>query len=53
MREPAARMLLDHQHEFPSQWAAISSISNQLGLNHETLRQWVRRAETEPASVLV
>ncbi len=47
MRERAVRMLFDHAHEYPSQWAAISSISTQLGVNHETLRQWVRRAETD------
>ena len=47
MRERAVRMLFEHQQEYPSQWAAISSISKQLGINHETLRQWVRRAETD------
>ena len=47
MRERAVRMLLDHQHEYPSQWAAIQSISGQLGINHETLRIWVRRVETD------
>jgi transposase len=47
MRERAVLMLFEHKHEYPSQWAAISSISKQLGINHETLRIWVRRAETD------
>ncbi len=45
MRERAVRMLFEHQHEYPSQWKAIESISEMLNVNHETLRQWVRRAE--------
>jgi len=46
-RERAVRMVLDHQHEYPSQWKAIESIAKKLSVNHETLRQWVRRAETD------
>ena len=47
MRERAVRMVFDHQHEYPSQWKAIESISKKLSINHETLRIWVRRAETD------
>jgi transposase len=47
MRERAVRMVFDHQDEYPSQWKAIESISAKLSINHETLRQWVRRAETD------
>ena len=47
MRERAVRMVLDHQDEYPSQWKAIESISAKLQINHETLRIWVRRAETD------
>ena len=47
MRERAVRMLLEHQHEYPSQWKAIESISEKLNINHETLRLWVRRAEVD------
>ena len=46
-RKRAVRMVLDHQHEYPSQWKAIESIAKKLSVNHETLRQWVRRAETD------
>mgnify|MGYP001552085328 FL=1 len=47
VRERAVRMVFDHQGEYPSQWKAIESISKKLSINHETLRQWVRRAETD------
>ena len=47
VRERAVRMVFEHQNEYPSQWKAIESISAKLSINHETLRQWVRRAETD------
>src|SRR5215207_11689402 len=47
VRERAVRMVFDHQDEYPSQWKAIESISAKLSINHETLRLWVRRAETD------
>ena len=47
VRERAGRMVFEHQHEYPSQWKATESISKMLNVNHETLRLWVRRAETD------
>ena len=47
VRERAVRMVREHEHEYPSQWKAIESISKKIGVNHETLRVWVRRAETD------
>jgi transposase len=47
VRERAVRLVFEHQGEYPSQWKAIQSISAKLSINHETLRQWVRRAETD------
>ena len=46
-RERAVRMVLEHQGEYPTQCKAVESISEKLSVNHETLRQWVRRAETD------
>ena len=40
-------MVFEHQDEYPSQWKAIESISKKLGVNHETLRKWVRAAEVD------
>src|ERR1700691_4782108 len=47
IRERAVRMVFDHQGEYSSQWAAIQSIAAKLSINHETLRIWVRWAETD------
>ena len=37
----------EHQGEYPSQWAAITSIAPKLGCTAETLRKWVRQAERD------
>ena len=47
VRERAVRMVLDHEHDYPSQWAAIRSIAEKIGCTAETLRKWVRRAERD------
>ncbi len=47
LRERATRMVLDHQHEYVSQWKAIESIAEKLAVHRETLRVWVRRAEVD------
>ena len=38
-------MVLDHQADHASQWAAIYSIAAKIGCSGETLRKWVRREE--------
>src|SRR5919201_7033296 len=47
LRERAVRLVFEHQDEHPSQWAAICSIAEKFGVSSETLRKWVRRAETD------
>ena len=47
LRERAVRMVLEHQHEYGSQWEAICSVAEKLGPKAETVRLWVRRAEVD------
>ena len=40
-------MVLEHQGEHRSQWAAIVSIAGKVGCTPESLRRWVRQAERD------
>ncbi len=41
------RLVLEHQREHESQWAAIVSVAAKIGCTPETLRIWVRRREVD------
>jgi len=47
VRERAVRLVIEHQGEHESQWAAIVSIAGKIGCTAETLRKWVRRSEVD------
>jgi transposase len=40
-------MVLEYRRDYPSQWAAISSIAAKCGMTPETLRKWVRQVEVD------
>ena len=47
VRERAVRMLWEQASSHDSEWAAMCSIAEKIGCAPETLRKWVRQAETD------
>ncbi len=47
LRERAVRMVFDNERHYGSQWEAICSVADKLGPSAESVRKWVRRAETD------
>ena len=47
VRERAVRLVLEHQGDHTSQWAAIESIAAKIGCTSQTLCNWVRQTERD------
>lgn len=47
VRERAVRLLLEHRDEYPSQWAAVTSMAPKIGCSPYSLLKWVRAQEVE------
>ena len=47
VRARAVRMVVDHERDYPSRWAAVVSISEKIGCVPQTLHEWVKKAEVD------
>ena len=47
VRARAVRMVLDHEGDHDSRWAAVSSVASKIGCSPHTLREWINKAEVD------
>ena len=46
-RARAVRLVREHRDGYPSEWEAITAVSQRLGMTAETLRSWIRQQQVD------
>ncbi len=47
LRERAVRLVREQRGEYPTEWAAITSVASKIGCSTECLRRWLRQTEQD------
>ena len=47
IRARAVRMILEHEHEYANQSAAIMAIAPKIGCGRDTLRRWLKQSDID------